>query len=130
MASRIMYPIKHLNPEVVVISGSFAPNGSSAIDATSNKGRGFSVAYTTTGKYTITLADAYADILCCMATLQLAATDDKILQIRGAIDVTTAKTVVLEVRDISGAAAADISADAANRIHFVLFLQNSSLSVV
>ena len=38
----------------VMVAGSFVPNGSSAIDNTKNQGKGWSVAYTSTGLYTIT----------------------------------------------------------------------------
>lgn len=111
----------------VLIQGSFAPNGSSAIDATQNSGHGWSVAHTSTGLFTITLQDAYIAMISSTVSLQLATGDDKILQV-GAVDVVNAKTIQVRVWDISGAAVADIAANAGNRIHFSLILRNSSVN--
>ena len=127
MANRNFDMIQALGKGVKVIAGSFAPNGGSAVDADSIKGKGFSVARTSTGLFTITLQDAYTALLAGNATLQLTAADDKFVQI-GAVDVVSAKTIQIRVWDISGAAVADVSAAAGNRINFELFLSNSSLN--
>jgi hypothetical protein len=111
----------------VVINGSFAPNGSSAVSSASNSGNGWSVARTSTGLFTITLQDAYVAMLDAQLTLQLAAGDDKVLQL-GAVDVVNAQTIQVRVWDISAAAVADIAANASNRIHFCLMLRNSSVA--
>ena len=112
---------------IKIISGSFAPNGASAVSAASVKGKGFSVARTGAGVFTITLQDAYVALLAGHCTLQLAVAADQYVQL-GAIDVVTAKTVVINAWDISDAALADIAANAGNRIHFTLVLSNSSLN--
>lgn len=125
MANRTLYGIKTLGKNRVVLAGSFAPNGSSAISAASVRGRGFTVAYTSTGLYTITLNDVWAQCDAAIATLQLATADDKFVTI-GAIDLA-AKTVQITAWDISGGAKADIAADTNNRINFVLVLRNSTL---
>lgn len=110
----------------VYAGGSFAPNGSSAIVDTSNVGDvDWSVAFTSTGLFTVTLVDSFLYLVEGRCALQLAAGDDKIVQF-GAIDVVTAKTVELRVWDISAAAVANIAAAAGNRIHFGLVLKNSS----
>jgi len=127
MANRNFDFIQALGKGVKVIAGSFAPNGSSAVASTSNKGKGFSVARTSTGLFTITLQDAYTALLAASANLQLTTGDDKFVQI-GAIDVVSAKTIQIRVWDISGAAVADVSAAAGNRINFVLILSNSTLN--
>lgn len=116
-----------LDQGAVLIQGSFAPNGSSAIDATQNSGHGWSVARTSAGLFTITLQDAYIAMISSTVSLQLATGDDKILQV-GAVDVVNAKTIQVRVWDISGAAVADIAANAGNRIHFSLILRNSSVN--
>jgi hypothetical protein len=121
MSSRVQ------NPGEVVISGSFAPNGSSAVDAASNRGTGFSVARTSTGLFTVTLQDSFLALNKGDAHLQLASGDDKIAQL-GSIDVVTAKTVQIRVWDISGAAVADVAADENNRIHFELRLRNTTIT--
>lgn len=125
MANRNFVTPRCLDKEVIVLAGSFAPNGSSAVSSSSNKGTGWSVVRTSTGLFTITLADSYPSLLSATATLQLATGDDKYVQI-GSTDVVTAKTIEIRVWDASGAAVADVSANANNRINFCLVLKNSS----
>ena len=126
MANRNFDVLQALGKNIKVICGSFAPNGGSAVSSSSVKGLGFSVARTGAGIFTITLQDSYVDVVAVQASLQLATPDDKMLQ-WGAIDVVTAKTLVLNVWDFSGAAVADIAANASNRIHFSLYLRNSTV---
>lgn len=57
---------------LVDIVGSFAPNGSSAVSAASNKGEGFTVARTSAGLFTITFEQVYKALISGTATLQLA----------------------------------------------------------
>lgn len=127
MANRNFDGVQTLGKGVKIISGSFAPNGSSAVSAASNKGKGWSVARTSAGLFTITLEDAYVALLAVNASLQLTAADDKFVQI-GVVDVVTAKTVQIRVWDVSGAAVADVAAAAGNRINFELVLSNSTLN--
>jgi len=127
MANRNFDFMQALGKGVKLVSGSFAPNGAGAVSSASVKGKGFTVARTGVGVFTITLQDSYIALLSCSADLQLVAPDDKILQF-GAIDVVTAKTIVLNVYDISGAALADIAANAANRINFALILSNTQVN--
>ena len=125
MANKIFFDVQSANPEVKIIAGSFAPNGSSAIDADSNSGAGWSVAYTSTGKYTVTLDQIYPGIISATATLALNAVADSKVQL-GAIDDPSGKTIV--INNITGTSAADIAAHANNRIHFCLVLRNTSLT--
>lgn len=127
MANRNFDFLQVLGKGVKVINGSFAPNGSSAVSSSSVKGKGFSVARTSTGLFTITLQDKYVALLAGECSLQLNSADDKFVQF-GAIDVSSAGTVQIRVWDISGAAVADISANSNNRIHFALFLANSTVA--
>jgi hypothetical protein len=115
-----------LDVGVVMVQGSFAPNGSSAVAAASNKGKGWSVARTSAGLFTITLQDIYPALLSATASLQLATADDKYCQI-GSIDLS-AKTVQIRVWDVSDAAVSDVAADANNRINFCLIFRNSSVA--
>lgn len=125
MANRTLYGIQTLGKNRVVLAGSFAPNGSNPISPNSIRGRGFTVAYTSTGLYTITLDDVWAQCDSAIATLQLATAGGKFVNI-GSIDLA-AKTVQIAAWDISGEAKADIAADPNNRINFVLALRNSAL---
>jgi hypothetical protein len=127
MANRNFDFIQGLGKGVKVISGSFAPNGALAVAASSIRGKGFSVARTSVGLFTITLQDAYVACLSMTASLQLAAADDQFVQI-GAIDVVTARTIQIRVWDVSALAVGDVAANANNRINFVLVLSNSQLN--
>tara|TARA_R100000808_G_C2073777_1_gene100238 strand:+ start:116 stop:496 length:381 start_codon:yes stop_codon:yes gene_type:complete len=125
MADKIFYDVQCMNPHVKIVCGSFAPNGSSAVDSASNEGTGWSVARTGTGSFTVTLDAKYPALLSGQCSIGLNAVADSKVQF-GAIDVASAKTVVINV--ITTASAADIAANANNRIHFCLFLRNTSLT--
>lgn len=109
----------------VVIAGSFAPNGSSALVATSTYGKGFTVAYVSTGLYRITLGDLYAKLVSATVTLQLATGDDKTVQL--GTYTKASKTLDIRVWDVGAAAVADVAADANNRINFNLVLSVSAV---
>lgn len=125
MANRNFDFVQTLGKGRVVISGSFRPNGSSAIDNTLNTGSGFTVAYTTTGVYTITLSDSYVALVSAQATIAMNAATDLVPQ-WGAIDVVTAKTLVLRAN--AAATPTDIASNADNRIHFTLVLRNTTVT--
>lgn len=112
---------------IVIVLGSFAPNGGLALVLAGVKGKGFSVAYTGTGTYTITLVNSGLSLLSSWVTPQIAAnaTTNTSLQL-GAVDVSTALTAV--IRNNPGGSVADIAANAGNRIHFGLYLATSSLN--
>ena len=125
MAEKIFFDVQALNPHVKIVCGSFCPNGSSAVDNDSNTGTGWTVARGGTGSFTVTLTDKYPALLSGQCSLALNAAADSKVQF-GAIDVASAKTVIINV--ITTASAADITSNANNRIHFCLFLRNSSLT--
>lgn len=111
---------------IIMILGSFAPNGSSALVATSTKGKGFSVAYTSTGTYTLTFNYSSLAVLSAWLTPQMhAANVDTSLQF-GDVDTSTALTAV--IRNNPGGSVADITANANNRIHFGFCMASSSLN--
>lgn len=128
--ARAPYEARDVAPGLVTYRGSFAPNGSSAIVATSNKGGGgvgmWTVAYTSTGLFTLTLADTFVDFDSILATLQLASGDDKYAQI-GETSVSN-RTVEIRVWDASAGAVADVAANAGNRINFSITVRTSSVT--
>ncbi len=124
MASRDFNAPKVIGQEVVIIAGSFEPNGSSAITATTRTGRGWSVAYTTTGVYTVTLTDTYNALISATVGLQRTTMTDQTAEI-GAVDLA-AKTIILHAWDTSSAALADIAAASTTKIHFMFVLSNSA----
>ena len=119
------FPIRSLNNGMIPVFGSFAPNGSSAVDATSRLGKGWSVARTSAGLFTITFANVWAEMVSFTCSLQLATAADQFL-IPG-VYTAASKTITITVWDISGAAATDVSANANNRIHFCAWFRNSAV---
>jgi hypothetical protein len=109
------------------IVGSFAPNGGSAISNASNKGRGFSVARTNTGLYTVTMNAGlnFVAMLSGLVTIQISAATSVGPQMR-AVDVTTARTV--QIANSPAGADTDIAANASNRVHFCFFMATSDLN--
>ena len=124
MASRVFRNVQALNPELKIVTGSFTTNGSSDPDSDNNTGKGWSVARTGTGELTVTLEDTYPALLSGNCSLGLNAAGDSQVQF-GAIDVVTAKTIV--IRTITAGSAANIAANANNRVHFTLCLRNTDI---
>lgn len=122
MAARNLAPVRSLNRETVRIEGSFAPNGTSAVSASSRQGLGWSVVRSGVGVFTVTFTDKFASVIKASANLQLAASADSAAQV-GTIDLS-AKTMVIRV--ITAGSDADIAADANNRINFEVVFRNSS----
>jgi hypothetical protein len=118
MANRLTHRIDTAERNRRLIAGSFAPAGAGAVTAV--KGEGFTVARTGVGVFTITLDNFYRDLDCAEACIQLAVAADTYAQV-GAYDAA-ARTLV--VRTVTAGAAADIAADADNRVHFQLMVRN------
>lgn len=122
MAARNLAPVRALVRDLVPIIGSFAPNGASAIVATSNKGLGFTVARISAGLYRLTFTDKFADLVSAQSTLQLAAAADLHVQ----VGTYTPASKTLDIRVVAVATETDVAANANNRINFVAWFRNSS----
>lgn len=120
MADRIFFDVQALQPNAKIIAGSFTTAGSS--DPSVTTGKGFTVAHSATGTYTITLDDKYPGLLAATATLQSSSSSDSVVQL-GDIDVTSAKTLV--VRTLTAGSDADLTGPI---VHFNLVLRNTSVS--
>jgi hypothetical protein len=110
----------------VLISGSFAPNGTSALVAASTKGVGFTAARTGVGTFVVTLDDAYNEIVEAQATLQLSTPAAQMAQL-GPVTAPAGATrgaVTIVVANSSTGAAADVSANANNRVHFQILCRD------
>jgi hypothetical protein len=129
MAARAFDVLQVLGKGVRVLAGSFRPNAASAIDNTLNKGLGWSVARTGVGAYTVTLQDGFVGALAIIPSVQVNTLLKGCVQLTGAVDVTTAKTFVIQYQEESAGAlaAAEIASNANNWVHFVAFLRNSEL---
>lgn len=129
MAKNPNFPITSRSDQTVTINGSFAPNGSSAVSASSREGCGFTVARTSAGLFTVTLSDRYTALVSATSTLQLTTGDDKVAQVAAvSVGPSATNTVAIRVWDISGAAETDVAAAAGNRINFSIVLNASGAS--
>lgn len=114
--------------DIKLITGKFFPAGTGAptLDTGGGSGHGFTVVRTSAGLFTVTLEHTWSKLISSSLVLQLAAGDDKALQL-GSVNLT-AGTIEIRVWDTSGAAVADISANANNAIHFAFVLKRTSVA--
>lgn len=105
------------------ISGSFRPNGSSAISATTTTGLGFTASYVSTGVYRITLNFPFAGFKSITHKLRMATGEADVHELRtGDFDVSTKLFEIEHLHSADTTAthpvAADIASAAANVIDF------------
>ena len=114
-------PLEHFGRKRIRLSGRFFPNGNSAIVLASNQGRkGWTVAYTSTGLYTLTLYCRPMKLLLLGLGLQLNAAAARSLQ-WGAVTFNADGTTTVQIRNVDAAGAVqDIAANANNSISFDL----------
>lgn len=113
------------------LAGGFIPNGAGAI--ATQYGVGFSVAWTSTGVWTVTLDEGFADFLNITLTGQWATADtrDHFLRV-GGISIAN-KTFAIVHRDSADASAtapavADIATSGtANKLHFVVTVARNDI---
>lgn len=127
MAGRTFQPLLGaLDPGVVVLGISWAPNGSSAVDQTSIKGRGVtSVTRDSAGVFTVLLQDVYPALLAAVATAQLATAANIVAQVGTSTLTANGKSIVVTL--LAVATATDVAANANNRVNLLLILKNSSV---
>ncbi len=113
--------VKSLENGLEMVVGSFAPNNTSAVAASSVRGQGFSVARSAAGVFVITLSKEYKELVSMNGSVQLSTAAD--MQIQFGDYVAADKTLV--IRSVAGATETDIAADANNRISFVLMLKRT-----
>jgi len=106
--------------EVGLFVGSFATNSTSSPVATSNKGKGWTVARTSQGLFTVTFRNKFLRVNAFIPFLRLATPAARFVQ-TGTI-VTSAKTVQIRLLDNLGAVQ-DAAANANNRISFLAALK-------
>ena len=95
VASRVTHKMKTIGINRVHVHGSFAPNGGSALVAASTNGKGFSVARTSTGLYTVTFDNTYPELVSAYAHCQVA--DAKPTFAQFGDYVAASKTMVIRV---------------------------------
>lgn len=124
MAEHSFDSVQILGRHKTLVAISWAPDTANPVtDVRVNQGTA-TVAYTSTGTYTITFGDKYKALLAGVATLQLASADDKFAQL-GTYDAA-AKTLVVRVLDASGAAVAEVAANANNRVNVLVLFDDAT----
>jgi len=123
MAARAWNLLKILGTGRIVLAGSFAPAAAGA--PTTVRGQGFTVTRTGVGTFSIALRDKYVELDSVVATVQLAAAANTFAQAGTVVTGTSANTI--ELRTLTAGAAADIAANANNRINFAAVIRNSSV---
>lgn len=107
--SRILDTVTSPDKGTVLVCVSFLANGTSAPSSSSFKGDLLSsVAWSATGKWTLTLTDGAYDILGVKASVQIGGTDADYTAYAGAVSLSS-KTVVAYVR--SGGSASNANTD-------------------
>lgn len=116
--------------DYVDLDCSFAPNGSSAVAATSNRGRGlYSVSRTGAGLFTLTFTDDFAALVAATATVQVSADNvDLHCQIGDFTAGTSSARPTLKVRLLTGTTATDLSANANHRVFLKLTFRKGSIT--
>lgn len=129
MASRAFDQVDGLCKNPVIIAGRFRPNAAGTIDNALNKGRGWSVARTGVGEYTVTLEDSFPELLAVIPQVQVNTLLKSNVQLTGAIDFPTSKTFKIQYQEeTAGAlAAAEIASNANNWVHFIAYMRNSEI---
>lgn len=121
--NRRLFEIKGANHGLVQVVGSFAPAGTGA--PTSVKGAGFTVARTGVGTFLVTLADKVPDIHGVSVTAQGVTAGLFTVDVGAITSGTSTATVVL--RTLVSGAAADVAANAFNRVNFTITVKDSVL---
>lgn len=125
MAERSLQDVQIVGKDRVLVNFSFAPNGTSAVSAASNKGQGVtSVTRNSAGKFTLLLDDTWGQLDSATGTLQLATAADQFVQI--GTYTAASKTLVVRIWDVSGAGVADVAANANNRVNLKLVFRNTA----
>lgn len=124
MANRNLAPLKGtLERGVVVLAGILDIHSDATVLSTSFFAGG-AFTKTGTGEYTLTLEDKFTELLACSLTLEAATPVDLVPQIDNT-DVSSAKTIVFNTL----AAATATNASAVCKVHVVLYLRDSSVTV-
>jgi hypothetical protein len=120
---RQRYEMESLGPGRVRIGGRFRPNAASAIDNTLNEGSaGWTVAWTSTGLFTVTLEDVWSYAFDKSLSLEHATAVDLKLQ-WGAIDLN-ART--LQIRSLAVATLTNIASDPGNWVNWGIWVKRTT----
>lgn len=129
------FPVRAVNPELLIVAGSFAGNGAASPVATTRTGVGFSVTWVSTGLYRVQCGshttvpagllpatDRFLNLIAGLATVQgTGATIDRIVTIKA----STPSTGVFDFEVKTAAVLTDLTAT--DRLNFLLCLSDSAV---
>lgn len=122
MANRTFNPPRALEKELVTLVGKVAISSGAAVGT--KVGRGFSIAKTATGEYTVTLQDKYMQLLGASFSVEGSGTIVVLPELKSE-DVAGAGTLIIKTTTKSTGATADTSV--AFTLRLTLHLRNSSV---
>ena len=123
MSNKDLYRASTPVPDGAALPFSFAPNSGSAVDQTTIKGRNAvitSVTRTGAGVFDVVLKDAWDDVIAVTPSIQLNADADATMSSWNYVAAT--RTLTLRFR--TAGAAADVAANANNRLGAVIHVRN------
>lgn len=133
MSNRLHSPSGHKTRGIKKVNGRIKPNGGSAITNTIDStvfGRGFSVARSGTGQFTLTIQDRYELLLHASFTLWSSTVLAGVFRIVSVTYNATTTVVVFEHLTVAAGpvfAAADVAAAADNFISFELIFRDAKV---
>lgn len=127
-ARKIRYPVRSESNELVLIACSFAPNAGSAVDQTTIRGSGCkSVTRTGVGVFNVKLYESYKEFIGPVGLVNLNAAADTDVQGGVYAAATSTTDANVDIKIMTAGVAADIAANANNRISFVLLFRHTAM---
>lgn len=121
----ILNTIQAEGNDEVIVAGSFAPAATGVPTAVFGS-YAYTVAWTSTGKFTITFTERYAEFLSGVAMIGMNAIADLIPQWGAFTPASGAVKATLVLNILAAAVATDIAANANNRVHFTCIFRKTS----
>ena len=125
MANRTLKPLRGNGNNTKVYTFQIAPNGTSTPTIADNPDKVVSsVSRSGVGVYAITLSEKHLALRSIVCQVQLSAAADTQVQITGAPTISTTKIITTTI--LTAGVAADIAANAANVLHFTVWLKDGA----
>jgi hypothetical protein len=126
----VLYQKSAFGRDYVDLDCSFAPNGSSAVAATSNRGRGlYSVSRTGAGLFTLTFTDDFQALVAASISVSITGdATDLHPQIGDFTAGTSSARPTLKVRLMTATTPTDLAANANNRVFLKLTFRKGSVT--
>lgn len=122
------HPVRAEMREATLVAGSIAPNAGSALVAGTTRGVGFTAAFISLGVFRLTLLEAYTEITAKKISLQLNALADTDVMFGPFVAAVGTTPATLDILVKTAGVAANIAANANNRIDFELTCRRTGIS--